>query len=702
MVKGYEGVSEAVQWRRDGEIVRLTLEGPGGNRLGAALCDGLMAALTRIRADASIRAVVLDGAGGSFSHGIETGTAAQEPDGAPPQTSPTALCDALEWQEVPVIASLDGAVRDDGIALALAAHHRICTAATRFAVTAVRRDLPPGAGVTQRLPRVVGAQPALDLLLDGASIDAARAEAIGLVDQVVPDGADPTDAAMAQARAMTQAGTAPPRSAERQAGQADPAAYGAAIRAARAAARPAHLLAPGRIIDCIEAAQILPFAAGLTFETTAREDCAAGPAAAGLAHMQRAESGAARRAAQTAGTRVERLCIAGGNLAGAGLAAAASEAGQRVTLIDPDSAALARVLERVAVVQERAVQAHRLSAEARDAAWELVSGATDFAALRECDFVIEAADPEAPTPPEELLARVAGAMPARTPLASLTTQAETVEAVAGALERDLVALSMPVPGPTARLVEVAGSEGAAGAASAFLHAAGRLPVQMRGGSIARALGHALDGACDVLLAAGGTPSGIDAALTGYGFARGPYAQRDMLEAVYRRPAAELPPQIATFRAALAEGMRKAGRSGRRAGRGFHDHDAQGQLQEAPEMDQLLVAARRAADLPVEGAPQPDAESVALQVHAALAVAGARLLQDGVAMRASDIDLVAVHGLGFPRWRGGPMHAADRLGLVGLRKRLKGMRAAAPSLWTAPPMLDEMLRNGWRFADLGVA
>ena len=697
-------MSETVHWRQEAGVLRLTLEGPGGNRLNAAMCDRLMAALARIREDPTIRAAVLDGAGGVFSHGVETGIAAHEPGGeaAACAAAQAALCDALEQLEIPVVAAIEGAVRDDGVALALAAHHRICDAGTRFAVTAVRRDLPPGAGVTQRLPRVIGAQPALDMLLGGAAIDAARAEAVGLVDQVVPDAAALTEAATARARALVRDGPAPRRSADRQAGQAEPMAYAEAIRAARAASRPAHLLAPGRIIDCIEAAQILPFAAGLSFEATAREDCAAGTAAAGLAHMQRAEAGAGRRAAQAAGERIERFCLAGGSLAGAGLAAAVSEAGQRVTLLDPDSAALARALERVAVVQERAVQAGRLTAQARDAAWDLVSGATDFAVLRDCDFVLEAADPEAQTPPEELLARVAAAMPENTPLASLTTPPETAEEVASALERTLAALSVPGPGPTARLVEVAGPQDVAGAAASFLHAAGRLPVQVRGGSIARGLADALDHASCVLLAAGATPAGIDAALVAYGFARGPFAQRDMLDAVQPRGAAGLPAQVADFRAALAEAMREAGRSGRRAGRGFYDHDAQGQLLEAAEMATLLVAARRAAGLADAQPPAPDATTVAAQVHAALAVAGARLLQDGVALRASDVDLVAVHAQGFPRWRGGPMHAADRLGLVGLRKRLKGLRAAAPELWTAPPILDEMLRNGWRFADLGVA
>lgn len=695
-------MAELVHRQNDNGVLRLTLAGPGGNALDQPMRTALFEALAAARDDDAVRGVVLAGAGADFCRG----TPAREfdPDG---QAAPTLadICTRLEALDRPVVAALHGAARGGGLELALAAHYRVAARDVRLAFPDVRRDLPPAAGASQRLPRLIPARKALSMLLDGVAVGAEEAQEAGLVDALADPDEPAVEAAGAMARGLLEAGAGPRPTSGQRGALADPVEFEGAVRAARERSFPAHCLAPPRIIDSVEAALVLPFVAGVAFEATAWLDCAAGEAAAGLTHAVLSEAAAARlpAGAEHVAAGIMHLGVAGGSLRGAGLVASALEAGLPVTLVEDDPETLKRALERVAVIQDRAVRAGRLDAQARDEAWDRLSGATDIGALARCGLVLEAAATDGPRPPETVLAAVAGTTSPDTVLASLNIPPEALAEAADALDRPrtLLALSQYHPSPSTRLVELGFTDASTPQAVAdmvsLLRGIGRVPVRVRGGSIAARLVAALDRAADTLLALGVAPGALDAALVEFGFSRGPLAQRDMAPAT--APAATARDPVATFRAALDAGLKDAGRTGYRVGRGIFDYDSGGHAQPAPEVAAILETARESAGM--QGAPPPG-EEIRQRVLAALANAGAHLLEEGVALRPSDIDVAAVQALGFPRWRGGPLHMADRLGMVRIRKVLKRARAADAALWAPAPMIDEMLRNGWRFADFEAA
>lgn len=376
--------SGAVRQDRHGDVLVLTLEYPPVNALSHALRLGLAAGLDLAAADGTLRAVVLTGAGAQFSAGAdiaEMGAARAVPD-------LPALCLRIENFSKPVVAALQGAALGGGLELALAAHYRIAAEAAQVGLPEVRLGILPGAGGTQRLPRLIGAAQALRLILGGDRIAAVEALALGLLDHVVEGNL--TKAAVAAAVRLAQGDWQGLRAGLRRDGMRDALVFQTAIRQARSALT-GPLPAPARIVDCVEAAALLPYDQGLAFERVAFDDLLASPEAQALRHAFAVERRAAfppPGLAAIAPAPLTHVAILGASALAAEVAQAALSAGLRVTLVDPQRDPLVQVVEKIAAAQELAVADGRLAAETRDADWARLAPSVTVGAAAAADLVL--------------------------------------------------------------------------------------------------------------------------------------------------------------------------------------------------------------------------------------------------------------------------------------------------------------------------
>jgi 3-hydroxyacyl-CoA dehydrogenase len=590
--------SDGLKVETQGGVCVLTLAHPPSNALVPALRARLIAEIGAVGPEC--RRIVLAGAGMTFS-----GALPLDPDLAGPTLS--VLCAAVEQSRVPVVAAMHGLVTGPGAELALAAAARVAAPGTRIAWPEVALGLCPEGGTTLRLPRQIGVQAALDILLSGRAVPAQEAMALGLIDLVAEA---PLTAALTVD--LPAAGLRP--------AQADPAAL-AEARRGLTRFQPRTQPVFGRIIACVEAAGLLPAAAHQAFEAVSREDLEASPEAAAL----RAAAWAERRAVARAVT-LARLCpvtpdaitLHGGGAALVTLARLALSQGIAVDWHHPDDAARTASLAALNMAEADEQRAGRLTAAARTARQAL---------LRDGGALVTAGPGTGPGPEPRLALHIhdrpqdwGKPLPGNTGVVLLTL---------GGVE-DGLGLALT---PTGRVCEVSvppemAPEGGA-LAVAMLRQIGLQPLLVGSRPI---LGAGLLTAGRVALAhlarTGVTPDALAAAVEGFGA---------------RRPEALPQPETPLSR----------------------------------NIEPCELVARWLA---------------------AIANEGLRLLEQGIALRPSDIDLVLVAGHGFPRWQGGPMHLADRRGLMLLRRDLR-LWAEDDPLWDPAPLLDRLIRDGLKLADL---
>lgn len=476
---GADAGAGPVRQERVGPVLALVIDAPPVNALGRAVRAGLMAGIRAAEADPDIAAVAILAEGRTFPAGADIAEFGRPP--AAPGLGE--VCDAIEACGKPVVAGLHGTALGGGFEVALAAHARVARADARVGLPEVNLGILPGAGGTQRLPRLIGAEQALRLMITGRPVAAAEALALGALDRVVEAGL--TEATIALAAQM--AGRRPLRTRDRTDGMRDPRAYAAAVAAARAAASAAPVPAPARIVDCVEAAMLLPFDMGQEFERAAFGDLVQSDAARAL----RATFFAERRAGKMPGAQAQaaplrQVLVLGAGAEGAEAARAALAAGLAVTLADADRPALVAGLEAISARQEAQVAEGRMTAAAREADWARLSPALAAEAPAEgeapADLVLLTgtfAEPGAALPPCAAAGRVPGA-----PVASLGRPAQPGPRRLG--------LVLP---PGRRLAELLVGETTApetiATVLAFARRIDRVAVQARGRGITATLAAAL-------------------------------------------------------------------------------------------------------------------------------------------------------------------------------------------------------------------
>ena len=692
-------MTQAVRLERDGDLAILVIDNPPVNALGQAVRAGLAEGIAAAEADPQVRAIILRAAGRTFPAGAditEFGKPPVEP-GLPE------VCNRIEACTKPVIAAIHGTALGGGLELALAAHWRVAAASARLGLPEVTLGILPGAGGTQRTPRLIGAAQALEMMISGKPVGAAQALATGLLDAVTEG--EPEAAARDLARQVLNGGLAARPTRERTDGLRDPVAYEQAVAAARAAQAEARLPGPRRIVDCVEAALLLPFDQGLAYERAAFAELVATPEAAGLRHAFFAERAAARMPeAKVTPRALDHVAVVGAGMMGAGIAYACLSAGLRVSLMDRDREGLARGLERIARLQEGAVAKGRMTPERRDADWARLSGVQDMAALAGCDLAIEAVFEDFDIKAAVLRGLDAVLRPGA--VIATNTSYLDVDALAAQVSRpgDVVGLHFFSPAHVMRLLEiVVGAQTAPDAVATGLLLAKKLgKVAVRSGVCDGFIGNrilsAYRQAAEYLVEDGAGIAQVDAAMRGFGMPLGPFEVSDMAGlqiswARRKRLAATRDPGLRYV--AIADRLCEAGRFGQGTGKGWYRHEGRLAVED-PEVTAIIEAERAARGI----APRVfGEEEIRTRLLVAMANEGARILAEGIALRPSDIDVVKLFGYGFPRWEGGPMHWADRFGIARLAEAIARFAPQAPGFWVAAPNLDGMIRNGTRFGDL---
>lgn len=689
-----------VHLRVDGKVAVITLDYPPVNALsvGAGLVGSLREAVRTTIADPSVEAIVLTGAGALFSGGADITDFSG--DTAELELTRTTL-NEIEAAAKPVVIALNGTALGGGLELAMVGHYRIATRKAKLGLPEVSLGLLPGAGGTQRLPRLVGVPAAIDMMVGGRPISAEEGVKLGLLDRVV-DG----DAVAAALSFVAETGGLRPRPT----GQLPvPDAAPAAIAAARAALKAGALnAAPGEIIDCAEAASTLGLTEGLAFEAARFTTLLASEASLGLRHAffgQRAVARIPNLPEDVTPLRIAGTAVVGGGLMGTGIALALLNAGLPVTLVEARADALAKAEATIAATINRDVAKGRLSTAAAAARLALLRPTSALADVAQADLVIEAVFEEMGVKQQIFRALDDIAKPSAI-LASNTSTLD-LNVIASATRRPdrVVGLHFFSPANIMRLLEIvrgaATSPSVLVTAMAFARQIGKVGVVA--GVCDGFIGNRLFEEClrqaFFLAEEGALPQQIDAALERWGMAMGPHrtldlAGQDIGWSIRKRRAVEQPDRpYSTFPDRLCE----LGRFGQKTGRGIYRY-ADGRAAEVdPEVEAMLIA--HSAESNIERRRIDDREIIDRCILT-MVNEGARLLEEGIAYRPVDIDIVFLNGYGFPSERGGPMFHADRLGLPRVLERIRELAGGRHGwVWKPAPLLVDLVSRGASFASL---
>ncbi|MAF05881.1 3-hydroxyacyl-CoA dehydrogenase NAD-binding domain-containing protein [Herbaspirillum sp.] len=704
------GETPPVHLAREGAILVVTIDNPPVNALGVAVRRGLMSAIEEGEADAGVAAILVTGAGRNFIGGADI-----REFGKPPQ-SPllTELCNRIEVCSKPVLAAIHGAALGGGLEVALAAHYRVALSNARLGLPEVQLGLLPGAGGTQRTPRLIGAQAALDMMLSGRHLSAKEALSLGLVDQLAEgDSADQARAAgLRELQALLDT-HAPVRRSRDGKGLADTAATQAAIAAARdeAGKKSRGLFSPHKIIDAVEAATNLTFEEGLALERQFFLQCLDSPQRAGLIHAFFAER-EVQKAPETRNAqprRIEQIGVVGGGTMGAGIAVAVLDAGLPVTMIERDDEALARGRGHVEKVYDAQVTKGRLTQEARDAVLARLQGSTRYEDLSAADVVIEAVFEDL-TVKQAVFAELDRVCKPGAVLATNTSYLD-IDAIAASISRpaDVIGLHFFSPANVMKLLEIVVPRQVAAdvVATAFELAKRLRKVPVRAGVCDGFIGNRILAvyrqAADALMEDGASPYEIDAAVRDFGFAMGPYqvvdlAGGDIGWATRKRRAATRDPRARYVH--IADRLCERGWFGQKSGRGFYRYpDGPRSGAPDPEVLALIDEERARAGITPRSFSKEDIQRRYL---AAMINEGANVVHQRIALRPLDVDVTFLYGYGFPRHRGGPMKYADMVGLPNVLADIRAFAAEDPLFWTPSPLLVELVERGANFESLNQA
>jgi 3-hydroxyacyl-CoA dehydrogenase len=694
-------MSETVQYRVEDRVAVLTVGNPPVNALSHAVRLGLVEAIARAARD-DVDAVVLMAAGRTFPAGADIAEFGKPP--ADPWL-PEVL-ERIEACEKPVVAAIHGTALGGGFELALACHYRLAAEDARLGLPEVTLGLVPGAGGTQRLPRLAGAEVALDLMISGSSLTADEAAEAGLVDGVVEG--DLESAAISFAQSLKDEGLGPRPSSAVTTGFADPGAYMDCVKEERRALANSPLEAPKRIVDCVEAALLMPFETGMAYERAAFDDLVASPQSAALRHLFFAERRAARFPGLEGATArpLRTVAVVGGGIMGTGIAVALLNGDFDVTLLERDESALETAVARIVDTMDGAVRRGRIAPEVRDRRLDRLSGALDYRELSGADLVIEAVYEDL-TAKQAVFSALDQVLRPDAIIATNTSYLD-VDLLAAGTGRapQVLGLHFFSPANVMRLLEVVvGAETAPDTVATALALAkrmGKVPVraEVSDGFVANRMLVAYRKATDEMLEDGASVSEIDNAMRSFGFPLGPYQVADLagLDISWARRKRLAPTRDPHERyVAIGDLLCESGRYGQKNGRGYYAYrKGSREAVEDPEVTRLIelerkrkgIAARRFA--PAE---------IIRRALLAMVNEGARLLEEGVAQRPSDIDVAMVHGFAFPRWKGGPMKWADLSGLLAIRNELRDLAPEDPALWAPAGLLTELIKTGETFDSL---
>jgi 3-hydroxyacyl-CoA dehydrogenase len=699
----------AVTLTVDDGIAVLRIDNPPVNALSHEVIEGLGTGLEQAVLDASVRAIVVIGEGRTFVAGADIKGLEQlawgSDAGAPDMHD---LLARIEDAHAPVVMALHGTALGGGLEVAMAGRYRVATADAKLGQPEVNLGIIPGAEGTQRLPRLVGLEKAIAMCVSGKPVTAADALAAGLVDHIVEG--DLLSGAVAFAREVAARPGPHPKTRDRRDKFPATGAVAALLAAGRDTARKTrrHMEAPLAVVDALEAAVTLPFAEGCAREREIFFGLARSEQCKALIHAFFAERGASKVpgvSKDTATAPVTTVGIVGAGTMGGGIAMACANAGLQVRIMDATAEALEQGLSRVRHNYDVSVQRGRFTEAMVEERMARILPQLGYDGFGDVDLVIEAVFENLALKKD--IATALDAVLKPTCVLATNTSTLDIDDIAAATSRraQVVGLHFFSPAHVMRLLEIV-----RGAATRPETLATAMAVAKRLGKVGVVVGNCRGFVgnrmmfpymyeAQYLVEDGATPQQVDQALTDFGMAMGIFAVDDMagLDVAWRvrqelgqftEPGARKP--------FAADRLCEMGRFGQKSGKGWYVYpDGR---KPVPDADVETLIERLAIEHGVARRSFTAGEIIERTVYA-LINEGARVLDEGFALRAADIDVIYTTGYGFPAWRGGPMFYADRVGLTTIVDRVSEFHRAYGARWEPAPLLLRLARDGVTFKEL---
>ena len=697
--------SAHVLYRQSGDVGVITINNPPVNALAKQVRLSIAELVALAQPDRAVKAIVICGAGRNFCGGADIREFNTPDRAVRPMTRH--LMNLIEKSEKPVVAAIHGPTLGGGLELALGCHYRIVDSKAQLGLPEVHRGVIPGAGGTQRLPRLVGFRKGLEMITSGTPVDAATALEIGLVDRVVSEG-DLLEHAISYAAKLAEKRAGPRRVSEmkidldRVAGEALVAETRAQLeKTARG------LEAPFRCLESVANTLSMSFEDGWAREAEISEIAVASDESKSLVHAFFAERQTVKIPGIPANTPrrdIAKVAILGAGTMGGGIAMSFANAGIPVSLIEASQDNLDHGLARIEANYDATRKRGRLSDEGMAARMSCIGGSVDMKSVADADLVIEAVFEEM-----DVKRSVFGELDRLAkPGAILATNTSTldVDEIAAATSRpqDVLGMHFFSPANVMTLLEIVRARKTAPDIIATV-----LDLSKKLGKTGVVVG-VCDGfvgnrmlapyfrQCDFLVEEGALPQDVDRLIETFGFRMGPFrvydlAGLDISWAIEKRRA-ETRPAEERF-SPLLERICAQGRYGQKTGAGWYSYADGRTAVPDSEIEAMLVA--RSEEMGIVRRAISDAEILQRCVYS-LINEGAKILEEGLAIRASDIDVVWLHGYGFPRWRGGPMFYADTVGLVEVVARLDRFHAEWGDKWAPSALLRELAESGSTFKE----
>ncbi len=697
-------MTDAVRYSREGAIGLIEVVNPPVNALGQAVRAGISAAIGQGIADPDAKVLVIYGEGRTFMAGADIREFGKPP--VPPILGE--VINEIEACPKPTVAAIHGTALGGGLETALGCRFRVALKGSKVGLPEVKLGIIPGAGGTQRLPRVAGVANALEMITSGRHVPVEEALTLGIVDAVV-DGTDVKAAGIAFAQRVIDEGLDAPAVRDRDdklaAARADRSIFEETRKKLAKSMR--GRMSPQKAVDAVEAAVDLPIDQGLKRERELITECMESSQRAGLVHAFFGE----REVAKVPGMSkdvpvrpVKKAAVIGAGTMGGGIAMCFANAGIPVTVVETSQEALDRGLGRVRNNYDISAKRGRYTPEQVDKLMSLFTPALDLAAVADADIVIEAVFESMDVKKEVFRKLDAVAKPGAV-LATNTSYLD-VDEIAGVTSRpaDVLGMHFFSPANVMKLLEVV--RGAKTADDALKTA---LEIGRKLGKVAVVAG-VCDGfignrmlktyktQMDYVMEDGALPQEIDAAITGFGFPMGLYAMGDLagLDIGYmtRRREDATRPADARY-VAIADRLYDKGRLGQKTGAGWYRYEDGRTPIPDPEVEAIILEEsgkkginRRAFS----------ADEILTRALCALVNEGAKVLAEGIALRPVDIDMVWLFGYGFPAYEGGPMFWADRRGLAKVLADIRGFADHDPKSWQPAPLLVELAEAGKTFKE----
>ncbi|MGH9768733.1 MAG: 3-hydroxyacyl-CoA dehydrogenase NAD-binding domain-containing protein [Blastocatellia bacterium] len=701
-------MSELVSLTRDGEIGVITVNNPPVNALSPGVPEGIAAAIEQVKNDDSIKGAVMIGAGQTFIAGADIKefgkiTSGQRKEGI----NFLEVIKAIEDCPKPTVAAIHGTAFGGGLEVAMGFHYRVAASSAQVGQPEVKLGLIPGAAGTQRLPRLAGVAKAVQLCADGNPVGSKEAASLGVVDRVIEG--DLLQGAIAFLREKITSGEKPPKTRERNDKLGDETTNASIFEAARAQAKKTTrgMMAPLAAIDAVEASTKLSFEDGCAREAELFKQCLFSDQSKAMIHVFFGEREVAKIPDVPKDTQlieIRKAAIIGAGTMGGGIAMNYANAGIPVILKETTQEALDRGMATIRKNYENSVKKGRFTQEVMDKRLALITPQLSYDGFGDADIITEAVFEGM-----ELKKQVFGELDKiAKPGAILASNTSTlnIDEIASGTSRPEFVIGHHYfsPANVMRLLEIvrgkATSKEVIATSMALSKRLKKVGVLVGNcyGFVGNRMLHQYGREAQFLVEEGAAPQDVDGALYKFGMAMGPLAVGDLAgldvgwrirkeHAHLQRPGVRYPK--------VADNLCERGRYGQKTGAGWYKYDENRNRVSDPEVDKLIEQV--AADQGIKRRTITE-EEIIERTQYALINEGAKLLEEGIALRAVDIDIIYINGYGYPAWRGGPMWYANTVGLKKVYDRVSQFRSEHGELWEPAPLLKRLAEEGKTFAD----